>query len=136
MGDLRVQDDEPRLVGVGDVGVGLRADVDAGEVAARAALALEAADDLGPDVLLVEALGLVLGGAGDVGLQVVPVLARAGVEVRRAVAELRQRGVEVAGHVAGDRGAEEHALGSDALVRRAGGSSARRRRTPCARGAW
>ena len=41
VGDLRVQDDQPRLVGVGDVGVGLRADVDAGEVAARAALALE-----------------------------------------------------------------------------------------------
>ena len=39
--DLRVQDDQPRLVGVGDVGVRLRADVDAGEVAARAALALE-----------------------------------------------------------------------------------------------
>ena len=40
--DLRVQDDQPRLVGVGDVGVRLRADVDAGEVAARAALALRA----------------------------------------------------------------------------------------------
>ena len=30
---------------------------------------LEPSDDLGPDVLLVETLGLVLGGAGDVGLQ-------------------------------------------------------------------
>ena len=110
MGNLRVKDDQSRLVGVGDVGVGLRADVDAGEVAPGAGLALQSADDLGPDIFLVQPLGLVLGSPGDVGLQVVPVLAGAGVEVGGAVAELRERGVEVTGHVTGDCGAQEDPL--------------------------
>ncbi len=120
VGDLRVENDEARLVGVGEVGVALRADVDAGEITFETALAKEPRDDLLPHVLFVEAFGLIPGRAGDVGLEVVPVLARPGVEVRRPVTELGQRGVEIARDVAGDRGAEEDPLGTDALVHRTG----------------
>ena len=119
MGNLRVQDHQPRFFSVGNVAVCLRADVDTGEVTAGASLTPESADDLGPHVLLVEPLSLVLGCAGDVGLEVVPVLARAGVEVRRPVTELGERSMEVAGYVPGDRGAEEDALCAEALVYRA-----------------
>ena len=135
--DLRVQDDEASFVGVGDVGVRLRADVDAGEVAALAALVLEPSDDLGPDVLLVEALGLVLGRAGDVGLDVVPVLARARVEVRRAVAELGQRrSGSCRGRRRGSPFRGTPAARRCPCARSLGRWSGRRRRRPCVRGAW
>ncbi len=41
VGDLRVQDDQPRLVRVGDVSVRFGADVNASEVAAGSGLALD-----------------------------------------------------------------------------------------------
>ena len=104
---------------VGDVGRVLGADVDAGERSAGLRLAREALRDLVVDLLDVQPLGLVLGAPGDVGLQVVPVPAAGAVEVRRAVGERGERGMEVARHVARGRGPEEHALGLQALVCRA-----------------
>ena len=118
VGVPRVQHHQPRLVEVGDVRVLLRADSDGGEVPRRASLVGEPADDLGPHVLAVQPLGLVLGATGDVGLQVVPVLALPGVEVGGAVTQLVQRRVEVPRHVTGHGHAEEDALGLDALVGR------------------
>ena len=132
--ELGVQDDQARLVDVGDVGRVLGADVDAGEVAARLGLACEPPGDLGLDVLGVQPLGLVLGAAGDVGLQVVPVLARPrcrstsrGRRARRARSgscPARRRASRCRGTRAGSRGPCAPSR-----------SSARRRRTPCARAA-
>ena len=118
MGNLWVKDDQPRLVTVGDVGIAFGADVDASELATGAALTLEAADDLRPHVFLVQTLRLILRGTGDVGLQVIPVLSRPRVKVRRSITELGQRGMEVARHIPRYRGAKEHALSTNALVGR------------------
>lgn len=77
MADLGVKDHQARFVSIEDVGIVLRADMHACKVAAGACLTLKALDDLSPHVLAVEPLGLVLGRASDVGLEVVPVLAGA-----------------------------------------------------------
>ena len=114
---LGVQDHEARLVAVGDVGLVLRAYVDPGEVAAGLGLVFKPPSDLLVDLLGMQALGLVLRAPGDVGLQVVPVPAARAVEVGRAVGQGRERGVEVAGHIPGYRGPEEHPLGLQTLVR-------------------
>jgi hypothetical protein len=50
VGTPRVQDDESSLIGVRDVRVRLRADMDACEVTSLAALVLESSDDLGPHI--------------------------------------------------------------------------------------
>src|SRR5688500_1322240 len=114
-----MQDDEPRLVRVGDVSVRIRANMNSREVATGAGLPLQTTDDLRPNVLLVKTLGLVLRGAGDVGLKVIPVLAGARVEIRRTVTELRECGVEVAGNIPRDRSTKEHPLRLQPLVGRA-----------------
>jgi hypothetical protein len=119
--DLRMQDHQPRFISVEDVAARLRADVDTCEVTVGASLTLKPANDLSPHVLFMEPLGLVFGCAGDIGLEVVPIPARPGVEVRRPVAELGECGMEVARHIPRDRGAEEDPLDADAFVHRAWG---------------
>ena len=119
MHKARMQDDQPRLLGVGDVRVVLGTHMHPSKPTPHLALIGEPTQDLGPHVLAVQPLGLVLGRARDVRLDVIPILALARIEVGRPIPERRQRRVEVARHITRHGRPEEDPLRPNALVGRA-----------------
>ena len=121
VGDLGMHDDQPRLVGVGDVAVVLRADMHPREVAASAPLVSSRRTTSAQTSSTCSRSAWSLARRVMLACRSYQYLPGPGVEVRRPVPQRRQRGVEVARDVAGDGGAEEHPLSFQTLVRRPDG---------------
>ena len=85
-------------------------------VGGRGSVVLKSAHDFGPDFLGMKAFGIVPRSSGGVGLGIEPKLLTGSVEVSRSVGELVECRVEVPGHVARQRGPQEHPLLVHAFV--------------------